>query len=71
MTNQLEYVFETEPDAYRFLNTVKHFDAEKLVVKYGRSSFHVKVEYSYKSGEFDSTSSELDDLAASMSGQEV
>ena len=38
MLVQVEFAFETEPNAYRFLNTVKHFDAKELVVKRGRSA---------------------------------
>ena len=33
MENSVEFQFETEMSAYRFLNTVKHIDAEGLRVK--------------------------------------
>ncbi|RDV26138.1 hypothetical protein DXV75_08670 [Alteromonas aestuariivivens] len=71
MENQIEYQFPSEPQAYRFLNTVSHFDCEGLVVKYGQSSRHVKVKYRYAVGEFDGTLSKLDDLARELAGEEV
>lgn len=71
MRNSIEYVFPTQPLAYRFLNTVKHFDADELVVKYGQSNHHVKVAYRVKTEGFDSTLGELDDLATRMEGTEV
>ena len=37
MENSVEFQFETEMSAYRFLNTVKHIDAEGLRVKFGRT----------------------------------
>lgn len=71
MENQLEYEFPAEQQAYRFLNTVSHLEAEKLNVRFGRSGHHVLVKYRYASGEFDSMASTLDDLAREMEGQEV
>jgi len=71
MENHVEYQFETEMSAFRFLNTVKHIDAEGLCVKFGRSDHHVSVKYRYVVGEFDVTLSTLDDLALELGGQEV
>ncbi|WP_278384599.1 hypothetical protein [Alteromonas mediterranea] len=71
MENAVEYHFETEMSAYRFLNTVKHIDAEGLKVKFGRSDHHVSVKYCYVVGVFDSTLSTLDDLARELGGEEV
>ena len=71
MKNSVEYKFPSQPLAYRFLNTVKHFDAEQLVVKYGQTNHHVKVSYLIKTECFDSTLGELDDLASQMDGEEV
>ncbi|AEA98457.1 hypothetical protein [Alteromonas mediterranea] len=71
MENAVEYHFETEMSAYRFLNTVKHIDAEGLKVKFGRSDHHVSVKYRYVVGVFDSTLSTLDDLARELGGEEV
>ncbi len=70
MQVQLEFVFDTEPDAYRFLNTAKHFAAKDLIVKRGRSSQHVLIRYRYADGEFDDTAAKLDDLARDMGGEE-
>jgi hypothetical protein len=71
MENAVEFEFESEMSAYRFLNTVKHIDAEGLKVKFGRSDHHVSVKYRYILGEFDITLSTLDDLARELGGQEV
>ncbi|WP_296044381.1 hypothetical protein [uncultured Alteromonas sp.] len=71
MKNSVEYQFPSQPLAYRFLNTVKHFDADQLVVRYGKSNHHVKVSYRIKTEGFDSTLGELDDLARQMEGSEV
>ncbi|WP_338517869.1 hypothetical protein [Alteromonas gracilis] len=71
MENSIEYLFESEMTAYRFLNTVKHIDAEGLKVKFGRSDHHVSVRYRYVVGEFDSTLSTLDDIARELGGEEV
>lgn len=71
MENQIEYVFAKETQAYKFLNTVKHFDAHALKVKFGRTDSHVFVSYRVATGEFDEMLSELDDLARDLGGEEV
>ena len=71
MENSVEFRFESEMAAYRFLNTVKHLDAEALKVKFGRSDHHVSVKYRYVLGAFDSTLATLDDLARDLEGEEV
>jgi len=71
MENSVEFRFETEMSAYRFLNTVKHMDADDLRVKFGRTDHHVSIRYRYVVGEFDSTLSNLDDLARELGGIEV
>jgi hypothetical protein len=71
MENSVEFEFGSEMSAYRFLNTVKHIDAEGLRVKFGRTDHHVSVKYTYIVGEFDQTLSTLDDLAREMGGIEV
>ena len=71
MENAVEFEFESEMSAYRFLNTVKHIDAEGLKVKFGRSDHHVSVKYRYILGQFDITLSTLDDLARELGGQEL
>ncbi|MEC7689909.1 MAG: hypothetical protein VYE47_03780 [Pseudomonadota bacterium] len=70
MQVQLEFVFDTEPDAYPFLNTANHFAAKDLIVKRGKSSQHVLIRYRYADGEFDDTAAKLDDLARDMGGEE-
>ena len=71
MENSIEYIFPSKPLAYRFLNTVKHFDAEELKVKFGRSDRYVFVRYRYAMGEFDATLSRLEDLARELDGEEA
>tara|TARA_A200000113_G_scaffold96270_1_gene86106 strand:- start:467 stop:682 length:216 start_codon:yes stop_codon:yes gene_type:complete len=71
MENSVEFKFDTEMLAYRFLNTVKHIDADGLKVKFGRTDHHVFIRYRYVVSEFDSTLSTLDDLARELGGEEV
>lgn len=71
MKNQIEYAFKTEPDAYRFLNTVVNWALPDLSVKFGQSSFHVRIDYEVKQSGFDDTLSKLDDLAERERGIEV
>ena len=71
MQNAIEYVFDTQPQAYRFLNTAKHLQADNLKVKYGQSNFHVRVSYRIKTGEFDTMLAQLDDLASELGGREI
>ena len=71
MENSVEFQFDTEMSAYRFLNTVKHIDADGLRAKFGQTDHHVNVKYTYIVGEFDETLSTLDDLARELGGIEV
>mgnify|MGYP004066732955 CR=1 FL=1 len=71
MKVQIEYEFQTEQYAYRFLNTAMHMEAEALKVKLGRSDHHVSVAYQYADHAFDSTAADLDDLARELGGEEV
>lgn len=71
MENSIEYVFPSKTQAYRFLNTVKHVEAEGLKAKFGRSDRYVAVRYRYAIGEFDGTLSQLDDLARELNGEEA
>jgi hypothetical protein len=71
MINNIEYIFPNQPVAYRFLNTVSHWDIDGLRVKYGASNLHVKVTYRPKTQGFDDTLGKLDDLAGQMDGHEV
>lgn len=70
MQTDIEYAFPSEAVAYRFLNTVRHFDAEALRVTLGRNDHHVKVAYRPARDDFDATLSELDDLARELGGEE-
>lgn len=71
MFNSVEYVFLTQPQAYRFLNTASHLEAEQLSVKYGRDNYHVRVRYKIREDGFDDMLARLDDLASEMEGEEV
>ncbi len=70
MHTDVEYCFPSEAIAYRFLNTVRHFEVDALRVTLGRNDHHVKVAYRPASYGFDSTLSELDDLARELGGEE-
>lgn len=71
MLNQIEYAFNDEPTAYRFLNTVSAMGDGELKAKYGRNTCHVRVSYEVQTGAFDNTLSKLDDLAEQHGGHEV
>ena len=71
MDTRVEYQFDDEPTAYRFLNTVSGWGKSNLTVKYGRSSFHVTVRFQVAVNTFDTTLSDLDDLASKHNGKEV
>ena len=70
MRVEVEFVFPSQPAAYRFLNTAGHFDAESLSVKRGKTDHHVLIRYQYSANGFDDTASRLDDLAREMGGEE-
>lgn len=69
--NQVIYRFESAQVATRFLNTLTHWAVADVDARYHEGNFMVKVTYEYASGGFDTTSSELDDLAARHGGYEV
>ncbi|GAA0349064.1 hypothetical protein GCM10009092_11810 [Bowmanella denitrificans] len=71
MQVQLAYQFDTEQDAYRFLNALKHWSVADVEAKFHRGPSSVRVSYRYQEQGFDATSSELDDLAASHGGRET
>lgn len=71
MENQVEYIFPSEQIAYRFMNTVRNWDLDGGRVRLGKNDHRVAVGYRYSLGEFDTTAAKLDDLAASMDGQEA
>ncbi|GGW77075.1 hypothetical protein [Alteromonas halophila] len=71
MHTDIEYGFPSEAIAYKFLNTVRHFDAEALRVRLGRNDHHVSIAYRPVTDGFDPTLSELDDLARELGGEEA
>lgn len=66
---EVEYHFETEPVAYRFLNTVKSWYKVDLRAEYGRDSTSVKISYQVDTSTFDDTLSRLDELALQHGGK--
>lgn len=68
---QIAYQFDTEQDAYRFLNALRHWPVAEVDARFHCGTDSVKVSYEYASSGFDATSSELDDLAASHNGREI
>ncbi|MBU3023043.1 hypothetical protein [Aestuariibacter sp. A3R04] len=70
MRVEVEFIFPSQPAAYRFLNTVGHLDVNNLAVKRGKTDHHVLIGYQYTTGDFDETASKLDDLAREMGGEE-
>ena len=71
MQVQIAYQFDSEQDAYRFLNSLKHWPVAEVDARFYRGADSVKVSYEYAAGGFDATSSELDDLAARHNGREI
>lgn len=71
MQVQLVYQFPTAQIANRFLNDVNASRQHDMKAKLYRGSNKVEVSYQYTDGGFDSTSSELDDLAYKYGGSEV
>lgn len=71
VNNTVEYCFDSEALAYRFLNTVKHKTYPALRVKFGRDDRHVWVSYKMQADVFDNTLAELDDLARELGGTEI
>ncbi|WP_100640860.1 hypothetical protein [Alteromonas facilis] len=69
VTQIIEFVFDAEPVAYRFLNTVKNWHQDGLKAEYGSDSACVKVSYLPANAGFDDTLSRLDRLADDMGGR--
>ncbi|MDM7860617.1 hypothetical protein QTP81_08415 [Alteromonas sp. ASW11-36] len=66
---EVEFNFDSEPQAYRFLNSVKNWHQRDLKAEYGRDSASVKVTYLPAANAFDDTVSRLDDLATELGGK--
>jgi len=67
--SEIEYQFEAEPIAYRFLNTVKSWGQAELKAEYGKDSYSVKITYKVDILTFDDTLSRLDELAFQFGGK--
>lgn len=71
MLAHIVYVFESGQVASRFLNCLKSGDIEGVKARLFKGSRGVQVSYPLQSDAgFNTTCAELDDLAASMGGQE-
>lgn len=71
METHIIYVFANGQLANRFLNALKVWDIAQVQAKLYRGAEMVKVSYCYSDSGFDSTSSELDDLAVRYDGHEI
>ena len=69
MFTEIEYLFSSEPTAYRFLNAVKNWRQIGMKVEYGRDSSSVLITYEPSQAEFDDTLSRLDELAENLGGK--
>lgn len=71
MQTRVAYQFPSAQVANRFLNTLTPWDVTEVTAKFFKGSDSVLVTYEFDGKGFDSTSSELDDLAESMDGWEI
>ncbi len=71
LEQDIEYRFDSEARAYRFLNTATHLDADGLRVRFGRTDHHVRIRYQPRSNGFDTTLAQLDDIARELGGEEA
>lgn len=71
MQIQIIYQFPSAQVANRFLNDANSAHFDDLKAKLHRGSDKVLITYSYANKGFDTTGSELDDLAARYDGKEV
>ncbi|WJG08605.1 hypothetical protein [Aliiglaciecola sp. LCG003] len=71
MQNQIVYQFNSAQIANRFLNEVNSSRLQDIKAKLFRGSDKVQVVYKFADKGFDSTISELDDMAARYDGKEV
>lgn len=71
MQTRVAYQFPTAQIANRFLNTLTPWSVTEVTAKFYQGSDSVLVTYEFDGQGFDSTSSDLDDLADSMGGQEI
>jgi hypothetical protein len=71
METHIIYGFASGQVANRFLNALKYWSVASVDAKLHGGANMVKISYRFEGKGFDSTSSELDDLAASYDGKEV
>ncbi|MGB3724208.1 MAG: hypothetical protein WA981_00435 [Glaciecola sp.] len=71
MITEIEYVFASESQAYRFVNELKHWALHEVKAKLNKRANQVKVSYEFDGRGFDYTCSDLDGLASQYGGQEV
>lgn len=69
LEQQIDYEFDQEPVAYRFLNTVKNWQQANLRAVYGADAYTVRITYQPANQAFDDTLSRLDSLAEQMGGR--
>ncbi len=70
MQNKIIYQFPSAQVANRFLNEINAPQLPHIKARLHRGSDKVEVVYFYADSGFDSTSSELDDLASKYDGAE-
>lgn len=71
METQIAYVFRSGQSANRFLNAIKSGYVSNVHAQLFRGTDTVQVTYKPSSSGFDSTTSELDDLAERFDGREA
>lgn len=71
MITSIQYQFNNEQVAYRFLNELKHWPLHEVKGRLFKRSSCVQVSYEFDGKGFDSTCSDLDDLASQYNGVEV
>lgn len=71
MITYIQYQFSNEATAYRFLNELKHWSLHDVKARLFKQSNTVQVSYEYDSKGFDTTCSDLDELAAYYNGVEI
>ena len=71
MQNKIVYQFPSAQVANRFLNEINAPQLAHIKAKLFRGSDKVQVVYTFSDSGFDSTSAELDDIAAKHEGSEL
>ena len=71
MQTQIIYYFDSPPAANRFLNALKFWSVADVQAKLYKGSHSVIVSYRFDGVGFDTTCSELDDLASTYGGHEI